>query len=142
MNNIDKLTRELGAALQLAPQYARFVTAKEANEADEGQQEKMKQVELIRMQYQHEAEKGAEADKAKMDDYGEQFRVLHGEIMASEHMQEYQTAAKAMDELLKRVTGIIAGCAQGQDPATYEPEQQGCGGGGCGGGSGGCGGCN
>ena len=141
MQNIDKLTRELGAAIQLAPQYARFVAAKEANEADESQNEKMKQVELIRLQYQNEAQKGAEADKEKMEGYSEEFRVLHGEIMSSERMQEFQTAAKAMDELLKRVTGIIAGCAQGQDPETYEPEQQGCGGGGCGGGSGGCGGC-
>ena len=140
MQNIDKLTRELGAAIQLAPQYARFVAAKEANEADDSQNEKMKQVELIRLQYQNEAQKGAEADEARMESYSDQFRVLHEQIMASERMQEYQTAARAMDELLKRVTGIIAGCAQGQDPATYEPEQSGCGGGGCGGKSG-CGGC-
>ena len=140
MQNIEKLTRELGAAIQLSPQYARFVAAKEANEADESQNEKIKQVELIRMQYQHEAQKGDEADKTTMDGYSEQFRVLHEEIMESPRMQEYQTAAKAMDELLKRVTGIIAGCAQGQDPETYEPEQAGCGGGGCGGKSG-CGGC-
>jgi len=137
MQNIEQLTRELGAALQLAPEYARFIAAKEQNEADGVLNDKMKQVELLRMQYQNEAQKGKDADKTVMDGYSEQFRALHEEIMACENMQEYQAAAGGMDKLLQRVTGIIAGCAQGNDPATYEPEQS-CGGGNCGGCGSGC----
>jgi len=139
MHNIDQLTRQLGAALQLAPEYARFVAAREANEADQALSEAMREIELVRMQYQHEAQKGDAADQAAMDSYSSQFRALHERIMQSENMREYQTAGKALDAIIQRVTGIIAGCAQGEDPGTFEPEQKGCGGGGCGGG--GCGGC-
>jgi len=142
MNQIEQLTRQLSAALQQAPEYARFVAAKAANESDEILANKMREIELVRMQYQHEAQKAANADKNLMDSYGAQFRALHEQVMINPRMQEYQAAGTAMDQIIQRITGIIAGCAQGEDPATYEPEQQGCGGGGCGGGGcsgGGCG---
>jgi len=134
MQDIDKLTRELGAALQLTPAYMRWVAAKEYNEADEGLNEMMREIELVRLQYQHEAAKGEAADDAAMEAYDTQFNALYEEIMQNERMQEYQQAAAGMDKLLQRVTGILAGCAQGEDPSSYEPEESGCGGN--------CGGCN
>ena len=139
MQNIEQLTRELGAALQLSPAYVRYVAAKEQNEADEGLAELMREIELVRLQYSREAAKGDASDEAAMEAYDARFKELYGAVMANGNMQDYQIAAGAMDKLLQRVTGILAGCAQGEDPATYEPEQAGCGGGGCGGG--GCGGC-
>jgi cell fate (sporulation/competence/biofilm development) regulator YlbF (YheA/YmcA/DUF963 family) len=140
MKNLDTLTRELGAALQLAPEYARFVAAKEANEADQALAEQMKQIELIRMQYQHEAQKGDQADSALMEEYSAQFKQLQTAILGNVVMQEYQAAAGALDAIIQHITGIIAGCAQGEDPVSYVPAAKGCGG--CGGGcsGGGCGG--
>ena len=133
MQNIEQLTRELGAALQLTPAYVRYVAAKEQNEADEPLSELMREIELVRLQYQHEAAKGEQADDALMDSCDEQFRALYDNIMANENMREFQSAAAAMDKILQRVTGILAGCAKGEDPAAYEPEEPGCGGncGGC-----------
>ena len=133
MQNIEYLTRELGAALQLSPAYVRYVAARERSEADDGLNEMMREIELVRMQYQHEAAKNEAADKAVMEGYDAQFRALYGAIMSNETMREFQDAADGVDKLLKRVTGILAGCAKGEDPATYEPEQAGCGGdcGGC-----------
>jgi len=139
MNNLDKLTRELAAALQLSPEYARFCAAKEADEADAGLQAQMQQLELLRMQYQNEAQKDS-PDQALMQDYSNQFKTAHEGILANENMKEYQAAGGALDGLLKRVTGILAGAAQGEDPWAYEPAQ-GCGNGGCGGGGCGGGGC-
>ena len=133
MQNIEQLTRELGAALQLTPAYVRYVAAKEQNEADESLSEKMRAIELLRLQYQHEAAKGDAADEALMDGYDAKFRTAYDEIMGNENMKEFQAAAGGMDKLLQRVTGILAGCAQGEDPAAFEPEEPGCGGncGGC-----------
>ncbi|MDR2753368.1 MAG: YlbF family regulator [Oscillospiraceae bacterium] len=135
MQNIETLTRELAAALQLTPAYARYVAAKEENEADDELNAQMRQLELLRLQYQHEAQKDENADEALMEGYDAQFTAQYDEIMENPHMQEYQTAAQAIDALLKRVTGILAGAAQGEDPAAYEPEA------GCGGSCGGCHGC-
>jgi len=133
MQTIEQLTRSLGAALQLSPAYVRYVAAKEQNEADEPLAELMREIELVRLQYQHEAAKGEGSDDTLMDGYDAQFRALYDQIMANANMAEFQTAAAAMDKVLQRVTGILAGCAKGEDPATYEPEEPGCGGGNCGG---------
>jgi len=135
MQNIEQLARGLGAALQLCPQYVRCLAAKEQNEADESLQGLMRELELVRMQYKHEATKGDAADEAQMEAYERQFRALHGEILKSANMQEYQEAAGELDRLVKRVVGILQGCAQGEDPASYEPQDA------CGGGCGGCKGC-
>ncbi|MDR2647809.1 MAG: YlbF family regulator [Oscillospiraceae bacterium] len=136
--SIEETTRALGAEIQLAPAYVRFVAAKEANDADEVLSRQMREIELLRMQYQHEAAKGASADEGKMDAYDEAFQQLYQTIMQNPRMREYQAAMDDMDALMKRVTGILSGCAMGEDPATFEPKDHDCGGdcGGCGGGCG------
>jgi len=134
MQNIEQLTRELGAALQLCPEYVRFVAAKEENEADEALQENLRELDLVRMQYRREAAKGD--DPAAMEDCDRRFKALYDEVIKNGHMQDYQLAGSGLDKLIKRVVGILQGCVQGEDPGSYEPEESGCGGQGSG-----CGGC-
>ncbi|MCL2299991.1 MAG: YlbF family regulator [Firmicutes bacterium] len=133
MQDIRQLTRELGAALQLSPPYVRFVAAQEANDADEALCEQLQALELIRMQYRHEAARKDDADPGLMEDCNRQFDALYDEIMGNEHMREYHAAAETLNELLKWITAYLEGCARGEDPAAFEPEQAGCGGkcGGC-----------
>jgi len=128
MQDIKQLTRELGAALQLSPEYVRFVAAQEANDADEALGEQLRELELVRMQYRIEAAKKDDADANTMQEYNAQFEALYDQIMSNENMQEHQAAADALNALLKWMTAILQGCAQGQDPAIFEPEQVGCGG--------------
>ena len=137
MQDIQLLTRELGAALQLSPPYVRFVAAQEANEADEPLNEQLQALDLLRMQYRFEAAKKEAADAGLMEDYNRQFDALYDEIMGNERMKEYHAAAEGLNALLQWMTGYLQGCAQGEDPASYEPEQPGCGGKK----SSGCGGC-
>jgi len=133
MQDIKQLTRELGAALQLSPEYVRCVAARETNDADEALGEQMRELELVRMQYQHEAAKEDAADEGRMEEYNRRFDALYGEITGSANMKEYRGAADALNALLQWMTGLLQGCAQGEDPGIYEPEQAGCGGncGGC-----------
>jgi len=135
MQDIQQLTRSLGAALQLSPEYVRFVAAQEANEADEALNERLQALELVRMQYKREAAKKDDADPDLMEAYNSRFEVVYDQIMGNENMKEYQEAADALNALLKWMTGILQGCAQGEDPSVFEPEQAGCGGkcGSCGG---------
>ena len=137
MQDIRQLTRELGSALQLSPEYVRFVAAQEANDADEALGEQLRALELLRMQYRHEAAKKDDADAGIMETYNAKFEALYDQIMGNESMQEHQEAAEGLNALLQWMTGILQGCAQGQDASTFEPAQAGCGGGNCGG----CSGC-
>ena len=133
MKDIKQMTRELGAALQLAPEYVRLVAAQETNDADEALGEQLRELELLRMQYRHEAAKQDDADGSLMEAYNVQFDALYEQIMGNENMQEYQAASEGLGALLKWMNGLLQGCAQGEDPAAYEPAQAGCGGdcGGC-----------
>ncbi|MCL2495582.1 MAG: YlbF family regulator [Oscillospiraceae bacterium] len=133
MQDIKQLTRELGAALQLAPEYVRFVAAQEANDADEALGEQLRALGLLRMQYRHEAAKRDDADAALMEEYNAKFEALYDQIMGNEGMAEHKAAAEGLNGLLQWMTGVLQGCAQGQDPAVFEPSQAGCGGGNCGG---------
>ena len=128
MQDIKQLTRELGSALQLTPEYVRFVAAQEANDVDEALGAQLRELELVRMQYRHEAAKKDTADAGLMEAYNSQFEALYDRIMGNEGMQEHQAAAEGLNALLQWMTGILQGCAQGQDPASFEPEQPGCGG--------------
>jgi hypothetical protein len=111
----------------------RFVAAQEANDADAPLTEQLRALDLLRMQYRFEAAKKDDADAAIMEDYNRRFDALYEEIMDNEHMKEYHAAAEGLNDLLKWMTGVLQGCAQGEDPAVFEPEQAGCGGkcGGC-----------
>lgn len=131
MQTMEEQTRALGAALQLCPEYVRMVAAREQNDADEALQAQMQEIELVRMQYQRAMQKSG----APAEPYQSKFDTLYSVIMQNPHMAEYQSAADALNALLQRVTGILAGCANGEDPATYEPKQS------CGGDCGGCKGC-
>lgn len=128
MSPIEQQARALAASLQLTTEYTAWVAARERNEADEGLAEQMRALELLRMQYGHEAAKGESADKARMEGCNGDFRALYAKIMANENMQDYQEAAGALEALLRRITGILAGAAQGEDPETYEPRSEVCGG--------------
>ena len=128
MQDIKQLTRELGAALQLSPEYVRFVAAQEANDADEALGGQLRELELVRMQYRVEAAKKDAADAGLMEMYNSKFEALYDLIMGNESMKEHRAAAEGLNALLQWMTGILEGCAQGQDPGTFEPEQPGCGG--------------
>ena len=128
MQDIRQLTRSLGAALQLSPEYVRLVAAREANDADEALGEQLRALDLLRMQYRHEAAKQDADDAGLMEAYNSQFDALYDEIMGNENMKEQQEAAEGLNALLQWMTGLLQGCAQGNDPSVYEPEQSGCGG--------------
>jgi len=128
MQDIKQLTRSLASALQLTPEYVRFVAAQEVNDADEALGEQLRELELVRMQYRHEAAKKDGADAGLMEAYNSRFEALYDLIMGNENMKEHKEAAEGLNTLLQWMTGVLQGCAQGQDPATYEPEQSGCGG--------------
>jgi len=126
MQDIKQLTRELGAALQLSPEYVRFVAAQEANDADEALGEQLRELDLVRMQYRVEAAKKEAADAGRMGEYNEKFEALYDLIMDNGNMQEHKEAAEGLNALLQWMTGLLQGCAQGNDPSVFEPEQPGC----------------
>ena len=118
---LEKLTRQLGAAIQQDKVYLDYENARKANEADDELNELMSKIRLIQMSYQHEA--SAEVpDESKLEGYNQEFQGIYSQIMQNKNMQAFDEARQAVDELMNRITGILALCVNGEDPQTCEPE--------------------
>ena len=130
--SIEKLTRELGKAIQQDERYLAMRKAVEANEQDTALNELMSRIQLIQVSYQHEASK-ENPDEGKMKAYDEEFRGVYSEIMMNENMRNYEMARKELDDLMNYLTGILAMCVNGDDPETCDPTAHQC--------SGDCSGC-
>lgn len=125
--SLEKLTRELGKAIQQDERYSALQKAIEANEKDTALNELMSKIQLIQVSAQHEASK-ENPDEGKMQAYNEEFRGVYTEIMMNPNMQAYEKARKDIDELMNYLTGILAMCVNGDDPDTCDPTAHQCGG--------------
>ena len=117
--DIIELTRQLGAAIQKEEAYINFHKAREVNENDDELTELINKIQLIHMSYQHEANKD-DANEEKLAAYDKEFTDVYRQVMANSNMQAFEKTKDALDELMKRITGILSLCAQGEDPETCE----------------------
>lgn len=127
---LEKLARQLGAAIQQDKVYLDYKQAMEENEKDEALNELMGKIRLLQMNYQHEASQ-EKPDEEKLNSYNQEFQGIYAQIMANEHMQAYEQARQAVDDMMNYLTGILALCVQGDDPETCDPhahEHHDCGG--------------
>lgn len=132
--DIIELTRQLGAEIQKQEEYKAFHAAKEANEKDDELNALIDKIQLIHMSYQHEAAKD-DANEEKLAAYDKEFSEVYKQVMANPRMKSFENAKAGLDSLMKKITGILTLCAQGEDPATCEYQSS------CGGDCSSCGGC-
>lgn len=125
--SLEKLTRELGKAIQQDERYSALQKAIEANEKDTALNELMSKIQLIQISAQHEASK-ENPDEGKMQAYNEEFQGVYTQIMMNPNMQAYEKARKDIDDLMNYLTGILAMCVNGDDPDTCDPKAHQCGG--------------
>ena len=112
---LEKMARQLGAAIQQDEAYLNFEKARLANEADEELNDLMGKIRLIQMSYQVEAAKD-EPDEDKMNGFNQEFQGVYSQIMANKNMQEYEKARQAVDDMMNYITGILGLCVNGEDP--------------------------
>lgn len=123
MEDVIKLTRELGAAIQKDERYLAYEKARKANDADEELNNLIGKINLIQMSYQQEAQK-EDANQDKLQAYDTEFREVYGQVMMSKTMQNYEASRKEVDDMMNYLTGILVLCVNGEDPATCEPKNE------------------
>ena len=115
--------RNLGVILQQDERYKKFIAAKEANDNDAALQEMIGEFNVARMNVECEFQKEeADRDLEKIREFNVTIRQLYGKIMCTDSMMEFNKVKNELDELMKRVNGIIELSLAGQDPLTCEPE--------------------
>ena len=117
--DIIKLTRELGAANQQEHRNAKFQTAQKPNE----EHKHKNKIQRGRGAGGRGASK-EDANEQKLAAYETEFNDLYKKVMENEHMRDYEVARAEIDEMMHYITGILALCIQGEDPATCEPEEE------------------
>ncbi len=118
--DIIKMARELGSALQQDERYIKLRAAQKVNEEDTALNELIAKLQLVQMNFQHEASK-EQKDSNRLQELDTEFGQLYNQVMANPNMQAYEAAAAEIDELMKYINGIFQLCLQGEDPATCEP---------------------
>ena len=121
--DLIQMARELGAAIQQDERYLALMKANAVNDADEGLNSLIGEIQMIQMSYQNEAGK-EDADEQKLEAYDKRFSEIYKKVMDNPNMQNFQTARQEVDDLMKYLTGILTLCVRGEDPATCEPEQE------------------
>lgn len=136
MENIIKLTRELGAAIQESDAFKNYTAAKKANDDSAELQKMIGEFNLIRMRMD-EALSAENKDEEALKADNEKMRSLYAEIMKSKEMTDYNEAKTVLDDVVKQVYGLLELILNGEDPQTAHYEEHNCGGN-----CGSCGGCH
>ncbi|MBE6827276.1 MAG: YlbF family regulator [Ruminococcaceae bacterium] len=118
---LEKIARQLGAAIQKDETYLEYQAAMKANDEDSALNELMSKIRLLQMNYQAEAQK-ENADESKLNSYQQEFQGLYAQIMSNETMQKFEKARQAVDDMMNYLTGILALCVNGEDPETCDPK--------------------
>lgn len=117
---LEKLARQLGAAIQQDKVYLDFQEAMKKNEEDAALNELMGKIKLLQMSYQHEASQET-PDEKKLEQYSKEFQGLYEQVIVNENMKAFEEARQAVDEMMNYLTGILALCVNGEDPETCDP---------------------
>ncbi len=119
MTKVEKITRELGKAIQEDVRYKAYAAAKLANDADSELQSKIGEFNVIRMNLDNELSTEGHSDD-KVKELNAQLREVYSAIMNSESMKNFNMAKQGMDMMMNEVNTIISMCVDGADPDTCE----------------------
>ncbi|MFR5874874.1 MAG: YlbF family regulator [Eubacterium sp.] len=124
--SLESALRELGKEIQADPRFAALQAAAAANDADEGLQNQMQEMQLLSLKYQQEAEKGEEASQDRITELQNQYQDLYNQVMAGENMKNYSAAAAEMEQMAQFISSMIGLFFDGQDPETCQVPAENC----------------
>ena len=119
MQDIIKLTRELGHAIQNEDFYKNLQSAKDAADADEELQAMIADFNVKRVTINAEACK-TDRDEDKLRALNEEMRTAYSQIMSNAQMVAYNDAKQDFDHAIQRIVAIITQSAEGEDPDTTD----------------------
>lgn len=134
--DLISMARELGKAIQADTRYVAVQINRQVCDEDKALQENIEKLNIKRAEINDEVVKD-NRDEDKIKILNEEFRSIYADILKNENMTRYNGAKGELDILVKRLTGIVSLCAEGQDAEAcdYDPSA-------CGGDCSGCSGCN
>ena len=127
MTEIIEKAKELGALLQSSEQIQKYNAAKAAYEQDEAVQKLVQEFNLHRMTMMSLSE-AEDQDPERIAEIEERIKGVYEKIMANEKMANMQQTAKAVEELMAQVNGVISFYVTGEEPTSCTHDCSTCGG--------------
>ncbi|MCC8015926.1 MAG: YlbF family regulator [Clostridiales bacterium] len=124
--SLESTLRELGKEIQADPRFEALQSAAAKNDADEGLQSQMQELQLISLKYQQEAAKADDADQSRISQLQEEYQKQYEEIMKNENMETYSAAASQMEEMAQYISKMIGLFFDGENPETCEIQPENC----------------
>lgn len=119
MNTIE-LARELGRAIQAEESYKNVTLAGEAIDADTA-------LTTLIAEFAQKRDLIAETtDKDALEKLDTELTELYSKIMENPKMLAFEEAKHEFGHLMDRVLAIVTKSADGEDPATAEPDHHDC----------------
>ena len=118
---ILELARQLGQAIQQQECFKKIEQAKKANDADAGLQNQIGEFNLVRMSLDRALSDEAHDDE-KIKSLNEQLKAVYEKVMQNPSMQAYNAAHAELESLVQKITTVINGAANGEDPLTIDVE--------------------
>ena len=119
--DVIELTRELGKALQADDRFIAYNLAKQANDNDEGLQADMERFSQLRKDL-GSAMSAEEPNKDNIAALDKEIKEVYNRIMKNPNMIVFEGAQQALETLVNNIQQIITLCANGEDPATCQPQ--------------------
>jgi len=133
-DRIIGMARALGKAIQNDERYLAVQRCREENDADAALQQAIGAFNLVRLNLNQEIAK-EDRDEEKVASLNDEMQRTYALIINSASMKGYQDASNELNVLVRQVTAVLSGAANGEDPDTIDPTAV------CGGNCGGCAGC-
>ncbi len=127
MTEIIEKAKELGALLQSSEQILKYNAAKAAYEQDDAVQKLVQEFNLHRMTMMSLSE-AEEQDAERIAEVEERIKGVYEKIMANEKMQVMQETAKAVEEMMGQVNGVISFYVTSEEPSSCTHDCSTCGG--------------
>lgn len=127
MTEIIEKAKELGALLQGSEQIMKYNAAKAAYDQDEAVQKLVHEFNLHRMTMMSLSE-AEEQEPERIAEIEERIKGVYEKIMANEKMIAMQESAKAVEELMGQVNGVISFYVTGEEPTGCTHDCSTCGG--------------
>lgn len=127
MTEIIEKAKELGALLQGSEQIMKYTAAKAAYDQDEAVQKLVQEFNLHRMTMMSLSD-AEEQEPERIAEIEERIKGVYEKIMANEKMIAMQESAKAVEELMGQVNGVISFYVTGEEPTGCTHDCSTCGG--------------
>lgn len=123
MQEIIKLAREMGKAIQQTKQYEDMLASRKACDEDQPLQQLIEQFGTLGEKMEAMSEDN-DVDENALGAVNDEMMGIYEKIMSNINMRRFYAVKEEVDHTMNTVVAILSASLDGEDPMTFEPEHE------------------